>query len=304
MSSFIFRTPHSQQNIPAKTSRLSIYLGAFATLLKEPQQVDIDSLPVVTLPPTLIEHQHLADYQSACGFKREGKVPITYPQVIGFNALMTLMTHRNFSLPVVGMVHTHNKVENFADINCNETISQETRLLSCEEVEKGFQCTIEVLTLQKEILANRISSRYLYRTNTKIEKRVSKSKANLSPAPEFLNHSLNADEKLIRRYAMVSGDLNPIHLCHFTARLFGFKKMIAHGMWSIARVIAEFSSQLQRNPNEQKQLKEIEVDFRKPIYLPSELAIDYDNRDKEIRLSLTSNDRENLHLQGILKFED
>ncbi|MEV5316138.1 MaoC/PaaZ C-terminal domain-containing protein [Streptomyces sp. NPDC052687] len=41
-----------------------------------------------------------------------------------------------------------------------------------------------------------------------------------------------------RRYAAVSGDRNPIHLHPLTARLFGFPRPIAHGMWTLARCLA------------------------------------------------------------------
>lgn len=41
-----------------------------------------------------------------------------------------------------------------------------------------------------------------------------------------------------RRYAAVSGDRNPIHLHPLTARPFGFRRAIAHGMWTKARCLA------------------------------------------------------------------
>ena len=301
-------SPRSENNkhprISSKTNRLSIYHSAFWTIFKKPRLVDINSLPVVCMQPTPIDYQHLRNYQNICGFTRNKEVPITYPQVTGFYALMTLMTHKNFSLPVVGMVHTHNKIERFDEINCMEPIAQETKLLSCEKVDKGFLCTIEVLTRQNDCVVNRVISHYLYRVKTRKQKSKSTSQSNQDLTKEKQSGLFEVNEKLIRRYARISGDINPIHLSHLTAKLFGFKKMIAHGMWSIARVIAETSSQLQRASTKQNQLKEVEVHFKKPIYLPSELTLNYDNRDKEISLSLTSNDRENLHLQGTLKFED
>jgi len=42
-----------------------------------------------------------------------------------------------------------------------------------------------------------------------------------------------------RQYARVSGDFNPIHIADVAARFFGFKRAIAHGMWSLARCAAE-----------------------------------------------------------------
>src|SRR3546814_11485007 len=37
-----------------------------------------------------------------------------------------------------------------------------------------------------------------------------------------------------RRYAKVGKDFNPIHLTPFSARMFGFKRHIAHGLWTAA----------------------------------------------------------------------
>lgn len=44
------------------------------------------------------------------------------------------------------------------------------------------------------------------------------------------------------RYAKVSGDWNPHHLYPWSARLIGYKMPIAHGMWTLGRVIAEMKS--------------------------------------------------------------
>ena len=41
-----------------------------------------------------------------------------------------------------------------------------------------------------------------------------------------------------RRYAAVSGDRNPIHMHDLSAKLFGFPRAIAHGMWTKARCLA------------------------------------------------------------------
>ncbi len=47
-----------------------------------------------------------------------------------------------------------------------------------------------------------------------------------------------------RRYAAVSGDSNPIHLYNFTAKLFGFPRAIAHGMWTKAKCLSMYEGRL------------------------------------------------------------
>ncbi|MNQ51457.1 bifunctional enoyl-CoA hydratase/phosphate acetyltransferase [compost metagenome] len=70
-----------------------------------------------------------------------------------------------------------------------------------------------------------------------------------------------------RRYAKVSGDYNPIHLSAASAKLFGFPSAIAHGLWNKARTLAALADHL---PTANL---EIAVQFRKPVRLPSEVAL-------------------------------
>ncbi|QJX03408.1 hypothetical protein HML84_20650 [Alcanivorax sp. IO_7] len=65
-----------------------------------------------------------------------------------------------------------------------------------------------------------------------------------------------------RRYGAVSGDRNPIHLYPLTARLFGFKRQIAHGMWSKARALGQLQQQL---PEE---VFRVDVQFKLPMFIP------------------------------------
>src|SRR5213076_2448555 len=73
-----------------------------------------------------------------------------------------------------------------------------------------------------------------------------------------------------RRYAAVSGDRNPIHLHPLSARLFGFPRAIAHGMWTKARALAAQEAEL-------PDAYTTSVRFRKPILLPS--RVEFGARD-------------------------
>jgi acyl dehydratase len=68
-----------------------------------------------------------------------------------------------------------------------------------------------------------------------------------------------------RRYGGVSGDINPIHMHPLSARLFGFPKPIAHGMWLKARCLAALEGQLPERLT-------VEVAFKLPLLLPAKVA--------------------------------
>jgi len=93
-----------------------------------------------------------------------------------------------------------------------------------------------------------------------------------SPAPDPEEEALFASsrtehwtvrEDTGRRYALASGDFNPIHLHALTARPFGFTRAIAHGMWTVGRCVAA-QGEVAETP-----ALTLTSDFRRPLLLPS-----------------------------------
>ena len=70
-----------------------------------------------------------------------------------------------------------------------------------------------------------------------------------------------------RRYARISGDFNPIHWFAFSARLFGFKRAIAHGLWTQARALACLQPLGVDRPARLQTL------FKRPLLLPAQTTV-------------------------------
>jgi acyl dehydratase len=96
-----------------------------------------------------------------------------------------------------------------------------------------------------------------------------------------------------RRYAAVSGDYNPIHLYRITARAFGFPRPIAHGMWSLARCLAELEGRLPARCT-------VTASFGKPILLPAKVAFAIASEGSRLRFALTNASRGTPHLTGTI----
>jgi acyl dehydratase len=86
-------------------------------------------------------------------------------------------------------------------------------------------------------------------------------------APGELVSRWTLDAAAGRRYARLSGDWNPIHLWPATARLFGFRQPIIHGMHSAARIEAALD-RLSGRPTQG-----LSVEFKRPIPLGSEVEL-------------------------------
>jgi hypothetical protein len=89
---------------------------------------------------------------------------------------------------------------------------------------------------------------------------------------------LSAD--LGRRYAPIAGDYNPIHLYPLTARLFGFKRPIVHGMWTLAYAMSRLIHDQDTSHDTSGEANllllttgVLSVRFRRPLFLPSEAQL-------------------------------
>jgi acyl dehydratase len=91
------------------------------------------------------------------------------------------------------------------------------------------------------------------------------------PAPEP-TAVWNVPARVGSDYAAVSGDHNPIHTSRIGAKLFGFPRPIAHGMWTKARAVAALEGRL---PGAYT----VDVSFKQPILLPSKVGFTAAERD-------------------------
>ena len=86
------------------------------------------------------------------------------------------------------------------------------------------------------------------------------------PAALLCERILHVPESCGRRYAAIAGDLNPIHQHALLARLFGFRRAIVHGTWTLARALAV--AELPRTMP-----FSLEARFRRPVSLPSDVIV-------------------------------
>lgn len=88
--------------------------------------------------------------------------------------------------------------------------------------------------------------------------------------------------------------MNPIHLSPLSARLFGYPRAIAHGMWSLARCAALLEPQLAGSPTR------LDAAFKQPLFLPGRIALKHQAGAQGIDFSLLSRNADKVHLVGLL----
>jgi len=207
----------------------------------------------------VVDPAHLAAYNTVCGFRLSDELPATYPHMLAFPLQMALMTEPGFPFPLLGMVHVANRITQHRALRVSEPLTVRVRAENLRPHEKGRQFDVISEAWAGEHLVWTDVSTYLRRGSG------SGSSRRDQLAPPTPDAIWRVPGDIGRRYAEVSGDRNPIHLHPLTARLFGFPRAIAHGMWTKAHALAAFEGRL-------PEAFTVDVRFKQPVLLPAKAA--------------------------------
>jgi len=271
-----------------------------------------------------IDVAHLADYAHVCGFTLRDTLPATYLHVLAFPLHMSLMIDGRFPFPAVGLVHLANRIAVHRPLGTSETYDLTVRATPVEPHPKGRTFAI--------VSEGRVGDELVWEGTSTMLKRGAKGDADRAGGAT-LERGAKADadrpggartdsgaalaadagtalatgparshppqatwrlpEDLGRRYGAVSGDRNPIHLHRASARLFGFPRAIAHGMWTKAACLAALEARL-------PDAYAVDVAFRKPILLPGAATFAAEEDRFAVR---SAKDANVIHLEGTVSHE-
>jgi acyl dehydratase len=213
-----------------------------------------------------VDRDHLAEYARVCRLPLGDILPATYPHMLTFPLQMALMSDRSFPLALPGLVHVRNRIEALRAVRADEHLDLEVWAERFAGHRSGASVDLcaTVSSGGQEVWRSR--STYLAR-GAKAPAGAPEAEIDVPVGPlDRVVATWRIPDDAGRRYAKVSGDENPIHLSGLTAKLFGFKRAIAHGMWVEARVLGALAGRL-------PEAAEIDVAFKKPLLLPSTVTL-------------------------------
>lgn len=245
----------------------------------------------------VVDRKNLAAYCEVCGFADSETLPVTYPHVLAFPMHMAVLTHRAFPLRLLGLVHTRNAITQHRAIGAGESLDMKVRVGGHRSMHNGieFDLVTEIYGVDGDTVWESTST--MLARGKGSGQRSGKRKRAQDNGPENGRYgSWKVPVDIGRRYAWVAGDVNPIHMSALSAKLFGFPRAIAHGMWLKARSAAELGEALA------SEAYRIEVTFKRPVLLPSPVLLKYDAGKAGIEFVLTNPDGDAIHLRGSIEY--
>jgi len=238
-----------------------------------------------------IDRAHLAAYNHACGFRHREFLSPTYPFVLAFPLQMEIITDAAFPFPILGLVHLHNRIRQHRPIAVSEPLTLRVAAANLRPHDQGLQFDILItLSAGGKVVWESVSTTL---RRQRAAGTPNAARGARSPAPVAAEQwTVPADTG--RRYAKASGDRNPIHLYAITARLFGFSRAVAHGMWTKARCLAALDDSL-------PDAFSVDVQFKAPVLLPARVDFNIERQaGGGTAFGLTDPHSGRPHLTGLL----
>ncbi|MEX3102250.1 MULTISPECIES: MaoC/PaaZ C-terminal domain-containing protein [unclassified Streptomyces] len=268
----------------------SFVRGALLSPFKRPRADAEFARERVVVPGLRIDLVRLSAYERVCGFATgDDSLPVTYPHVLGFPLAMRLMSARSFPLPLLGLVHTSIEISRYGTLAATGVYELGVHVEGLAAHRRGTEATVVTGLRRDGELVWESRSTYLarHRSTGGPHKGVDAPPGEGCPLPVLDEWRLAAD--VGRRYAAASGDRNPIHLYALTARLFGFPRAIAHGMWTAARCLAAHGT---------PPAVRVRAEFRAPVLLPSAVVFASDGGRFELRERARDGEAGRVHVSG------
>jgi hypothetical protein len=276
-----------------RAPRLSGLYGRAAAGMLPGRRRGSDSVPdtELVLRGVTADRERLADYVRVCGFPVTDSLPATYPHVLTFPLALSLMTEPGFPFPATSVVHLANRIEQHRPIGADEALELTVYAEHLRPHQRGRQVDVVAVATIDGVPVWRDVSTYLSKQRSGDGSTRERPEAAEVPSPAAV---WRVDAGVGRAYAGVSGDRNPIHLSSLAARAFGFRRKIAHGMWTKARCLAQLAPRL-------PEAYEIDVTFQAPILLPSTVHFSAVPDDGGWLLGLHAPGSGKPHLTGTIK---
>ena len=222
-----------------------------------------------SLAGATLDADWLAAYRASVGLPVEPALPPLALQIAAAPLHMAILGDPRFPFRALGLVHLTQRITQTAPMPADARFELRAFCADGRWEKRGMSFGLVTEAIVEGARVWRGETRALApgKTQALVSASADSSVAAEEPAGVCgCDQVLSVAESTGRRYAAIAGDLNPIHQHALLARLFGFRRAIVHGTWTLARALAVAG--LPDVPAFTLQAR-----FRRPVELPSDIRV-------------------------------
>ena len=234
---------------------------------------DPTALPVIERAASgvTLDAAWLARYGASVGAVADGTLPPLALQMAAAPLHLAMLADARFPFKALGLVHLSQQVNQTRAIRTDEPLNLRAFTCDARGEKRGMSFCIRTEASSDGEVVWQGSTRALASDPALAAKSRKRSVAephiaDAAPPSPISETLLQVPEDMGRRYAAIAGDLNPIHQRAVLARMFGFRRAIVHGTWTLARALS--LSGLPGSP-----VFTLDAAFRRPVELPSDVMV-------------------------------
>jgi acyl dehydratase len=258
--------------VPARNPTSSTRLSPLSTLRALARLPVPGSLEAVAIPPlervlpasAATGSDKLARFAALTHYGDGKWLPLTWPHVAAFPAHLANLVDPRFPLPLPGLVHVAFHAYQSRPVERREPLTLSASLAGAKIGPKGltFDLVTKAWSGHEKVWEG--TATMLSRGKKRATSEAGDARPPLD-GPSADERTWMIPARVAPSFARVTGDVNPIHLTPWSAKLFGFGGVVVHGMWTATRLAAAHPELHDR--------QELELDcaFKLPIILPAKV---------------------------------
>jgi acyl dehydratase len=239
-------------------------------LVRRPPITEVTEPPeiVASVPGVMLDADAVARYAQMCGFGATATLPVTFPHVLAMPLHLKIFGNGAFPLRPMGLIHLSNVIESLGELTAGSRVDITVAARNYQRTDAGlvFDMATEISSGGRPLW--RETCVFLSRWPEDMLRQGGRPpRPPKAPKDSAVLAELDVSLRTAWAYARVAADYNLIHLSDRAARFLGLRGSIGHGMWSLARSLAQ--APVPVIPHGVR----IETQFLTPVQLPARVAI-------------------------------
>jgi len=206
---------------------------------------------------------------------------MNYFQCIASQVQIIVLSHLEFPFGLLGSVNLKNSVR--LHENIEKDILGEPLHIICKVGDKyrivrrgiEFDIITELFNKEDKKIWDCTFTIFSF-ANVESNNSALKEPEKVEEGSNFFEDKMKVSSSIGRTYGFIARDMNPIHMNDIAAKFFGFRKSLAHGMWTVSTSLLKIIDKaVETNLKDSKKKKTmtLNVTFRKPVFVGTQVRV-------------------------------